>query len=75
MEIVILWAVCAVLCVVIMQNKGQSGCIGLLLGVLLGVLGLIICAVWPAKGPEAVMPPEGAPELRRGRRIHSRSRR
>lgn len=47
--LILLWLVCGLAGVFIMQGKGQSGCLGLILGITLGVIGLIVCALWPAK--------------------------
>lgn len=45
MEYVIIWIICGVICAVIASNKGKSGGLWFLVGVLLGPLGIILALV------------------------------
>jgi len=44
----LIWVVCAIAGASIASSKGNSGCVGFLLGFLLGPIGLVIAAVWPS---------------------------
>ena len=48
----IIWVLCAIWGYNIMKNKGQDGTLGAVLGGLLGVVGIIICACIPAKSKD-----------------------
>lgn len=46
MEIgIFIWIVCGIICAVIASNKGDSGCSGFIVGVLLGPLGIVLLLV------------------------------
>ena len=40
--ILIIWVVCGIIAAAIASNKGDSGCFGFILGILLGPIGVII---------------------------------
>lgn len=45
MEYLVLWILCGVAGMIILQNKGRGGCLGFLLGALLGPIGIVIALV------------------------------
>lgn len=45
MEYLVLWILCGVAGMIILQNKGRGGCAGFLLGLLLGPIGIVIALV------------------------------